>query len=345
MKAKRNTITRKMSLRDYINLAHYFETGEKERDLSALDPTALAVVELRKMRLTKEEKDQMDEFLERYPLGISADALIDAAPKIGCSLVDVTASKFKAIPAPVSAAKDEPKMMIGVEAEPSRPSTFPHWVKDSNQPIEPSNINLAEIARIVEEGEMTGDEMKALTMDLSGKEWPEKIMAMEPSMFDEEMDYRYKYATTVLDIIDFAAQKRSRYLEIMNETPPTDEENAERYLSYILGICHTMTKPDAEKMLVDIDAVTSVEGNKIVFDNDEDKTFEYEKVEDMEHDFMTLVYRNKIDRNTQVDIFNKKTSASKIAQKFYKKFPHGVSEDKKFYHTRKEALEDGALQI
>lgn len=342
---KKNTIRKKISNRDYANLLYYFETGEFEADLSEYSSQTLGHTEVRVMRLTQEEKSKMDEFFKNKPVGSSFATFLDTLPKETGGFQGVSVTPQPNTSTRVEQTQPEPEMMIGAEAEPHKPSVFPHWVKDPSKKLEPSNIDLAEIARIVEEGEMTGEEMKAITMDLSGKEWPERILAMEPALFEEEMDYRYKYAVSVLDVIDFAFQKRSRYLAIMNETPPTEEENADRYLTYIIGVCHTMTKPDAEKMLVDIDAVTTIEGNKIVFDNDDEKTFEYEKAEDMEHDFMTLIYRRKIDKDVQVDIFNKKTSASKIAQKFYKKFPHGVSEDKKFYHSRKEAFEDGALEI
>ena len=346
-KIKRYTITRRMSLRDYINLAHFFETGERERDLSTIDPAALAVVELRKMRLTQEEKELMDEFLVKFPLGVSADALMDAAPKIGSPLIDSTASQFNSPQKTPTATQTMDAFSEDgkVEVEPPKITNFPHWIKDKTKKIEASNIDLAELARVVEDGEMTSDEMKALVLSLGTPDWPERVLAMHPSEFEDEMDYRYNYAVSVMDVIDFAAQRYSRYMAIMNEVPPTEEENAERYLDYILALHHTMTNKDAEKAIWDMEEVTYIADNKIVFDNEDEKTFEYESAEDMEKDFLCLVYRRKMSKDSQVDIFGKKTTAAKIAQRYYKKFPHGISEDKQFYHSRKEAFEDGAITV
>lgn len=345
MKEKRNTIRKKMSNRDYANLLFYFETGEFEADLSEYDSQTLAYTEVRVMRLSAEEKGKMDEFFKNKPTGSSFKSFLDTMPKAAIfSGASVTAPVLSSPPTAtqtMDAFSEDGK----VEVEPPKITNFPHWIKDKTKKIDASNINLAELARVVEDGEMTSDEMKALVLSLGTPDWPERVLAMHPSEFEEEMDYRYNYAVSVLDVIDFAAQKYSRYMAIMNEVPPTEEENAERYLDYILALNHTMTNKDAEKAIWDMEEVTYIAENKIVFDNEDEKTFEYEKSEDMEKDFLCLVYRRKMDKDSQVDIFGKKTTAAKIAQRYYKKFPHGISEDKKFYHSRKEAFEDGAITV
>ena len=82
MKTKRNTIRKKMSLREYVNLINYFKTGEHELDLSEYDPECLSVIKLRAMRLSPEEKDKMDIFFRDMPLGVSAQSIMDTIPKI-----------------------------------------------------------------------------------------------------------------------------------------------------------------------------------------------------------------------------------------------------------------------
>ena len=345
--SKKNTIRKKISNRDYANLLYYFETGEFEADLSEYSSQTLGHTEVRVMRLTPEEKLKMDEFFKNKPVGSSFATFLDTLPK-------ETAFSGSNVPIPIPTAAPVATQTMDafsedgkVEAETAQPNitNYPHWIKDKTKKIQASNINLAELARVVEDGEMTDDEMKALVLSMGTPDWPERVLAMHPSEFEEEMDYRYNYAVSVMDVIDFAAQKYARYMAIMNEVPPTEEENAERYLDYIIKLQYGLKNEDAQKVVSDIEEVTYIAENKIVFDNEDDKTFEYENAEDMEHDFLCLVNRGKLGKDSQVDIFGKKTTAIKIAQRYYKKFPHGISEDKKFYHSRKEAFEDGAITI
>lgn len=78
---KKITYRKKMSVRDYINLANYFETGEFEMDLSDYDPSALSEVKEYALRLTKTEKKKMDTFFGRFVLGKSVASIIDTIPK------------------------------------------------------------------------------------------------------------------------------------------------------------------------------------------------------------------------------------------------------------------------
>lgn len=79
---KKITYRKKMSCRDYLCLACFFETGERNPDLSELDPTALNEVKQYGLRLTKEEKAKMDEFFSQYVFGQSFESLKEATPKI-----------------------------------------------------------------------------------------------------------------------------------------------------------------------------------------------------------------------------------------------------------------------
>lgn len=79
---KKITYRKKMSHRDYLCLAYFFETGERNPDLSGLDPTALSEVKQYGLRLTKEEKAKMDEFFSQYVFGQSFESLKEATPKI-----------------------------------------------------------------------------------------------------------------------------------------------------------------------------------------------------------------------------------------------------------------------
>ena len=317
MKAKRNTVTKKMSMRDYVNLINFFETGEKEADLSECDPNALAVIELRTMRLTPEEKAKMDEFFRTLPFGVSAQSLIDGIPKIGSVIVPVPKNIPKA-----KLEEDQPEMIVpGVtdnieETSLVRPKNLPHWVKDPSGKLEATNIDVAEIARIVEEGEQTFEEMKTELLRLGGTEHPERLLAKHPSDFEEALGDRYTYAASLLDVIEFAAKKHARYVEIMTEEPPSEEENFDRYFTYVLSTASIPKHPNAYAMARDAEEVTSFSDNKIVFDNSEETTLEYEDASIMEHDLLHLVYRNKVGKETQVDIFGKKISANSFSFSF-----------------------------
>ena len=79
---KKITYRKKMSHRDYLCLAYFFETGDRNPDLSGLDPAALSEVKQYGLRLTKEEKVKMDEFFSQYVFGQSFESLKEATPKI-----------------------------------------------------------------------------------------------------------------------------------------------------------------------------------------------------------------------------------------------------------------------
>lgn len=79
---KKFTITMKMSLRDYAKLAYYLETGDFfEPDFSQCDKNALKEVKKYTMRVTQETKEQINKFFDRFPLGISADSILDSIPR------------------------------------------------------------------------------------------------------------------------------------------------------------------------------------------------------------------------------------------------------------------------
>lgn len=341
---KKNTVRRKMSMRDYVTFINFIETGEREIDLSDCEPNALDKTAIRVMYLTSEQKAELPNFVSDYGRGVTVKKLLESIPKVGLG-------QFVQVPSVAAPIKkdvvvDQPEMIIeGIPVEPVRPKNLPHWVKDPLGKLEPDNIDVAEIARIVEEGEQSFDEMKDALLKLGTPDHPERMLAAHPNEFEETLGDRYTYAVSLLDVIEFAAKKRAKYVEIMTEAPPSEEENFERYFTYVLSTASIPKHPDAYGMVRDAEEVTSFSDNKIVFDNNDETVLEYEDAATMEHDLLHLGYRKKIDNETQVDIFGKKTSILKIVQKLYKKYPHGLSEDKKFYYTRREAFEDGALEL
>jgi hypothetical protein len=270
---KKQTITRKTSLRDFINLAYFLETGEMEADLSECDPAALAVIEKRSIRVTPEQKVKVDEFFNEFPLGFSYSSLIDKVPKIGVGQF-IQVPKV-ATPINNEVEVDQPEMILPGEVQSLvRPKNLPHWVKDPLGKLEPDNIDVAEIARIVEEGEQSLEEMKEQLLKLGTPDHPEKMLAAHPNEFEETLGDRYTYAVTLLDVIEFASKKREKYVAIMTEAPPSEEENFERYFTYVLSTASIPKHPDAYGMVRDAETVTSFSDNKIVFDNNDETVLE-----------------------------------------------------------------------
>lgn len=81
-KVKKNTVRRKMSLREYITFAHFLETGEREIDLSQCLPSALNKREVRVMYLSKEQREELDSFINEPIFSQTVDEMIAALPKI-----------------------------------------------------------------------------------------------------------------------------------------------------------------------------------------------------------------------------------------------------------------------
>lgn len=342
MAEKRNTVRKKMSNRDYANLLYYFETGEFEADLSEYDSATLAHTEIRVMRLSVEEKKKMDDFFKNKPAGSSFKAFLDTMPK-ATGYFQGVAVKPSVEPKVTQPEDDEPEMLL--PGEQPKLKNLPHWIKDHAAKIDPSNIDAAEIVRMLEAGEETLDKMRETLLSMGGSDHPERLLAADPTMFEESLDDRYRYSVVFDDVLEIAVKKYANYVQIMTEEPPSEEENFDRYLTYVLSNACPAKHADMYKLSSNADEVTSIAGNKIVFDNNDETVLEYENYEDMENDFLNLVYSNKVGKDVQVEIFNKKLTAIKIAQKLYKKYPHGTPDGKKFYHTRKEAFEDGALEL
>lgn len=83
---KKVTITRKMSLREYVSLLWLFENPDKvdtnERlDLSEYDDNALSVVDKYTFRVTPEQKEICDKFFSRFVGGVSVASILGKIKK------------------------------------------------------------------------------------------------------------------------------------------------------------------------------------------------------------------------------------------------------------------------
>lgn len=354
---KRNTIRKRMSLREYVNLMNYFKTGELEMDLSDYEPSALSKVTVRAMRFNAEEKAKMDMFFSNNPFGVSVQSVLDTIPKVKVQPVIQNASYSNAVvlhspanvtQAPIVVTQQE---MPSVQVADTGASTTEEligvndmpWLVDKAGKIEPGNIDMTIMVDMIEQGYTT----EAKIIEQLGVD-PEKILGEEPHKFVSTIDikHRYSFCMGLYDTLMEATKVRGIIDTIMTEEEPSEEEQFERYSKYFFG-CHGIRdiNKDLFKDIMVIGKITSVDNDKIVPDDDAEDAYVYDDGDKMHHDIMFLAGQNKIDIDMPLNVLGKKSTVRKIVNSAYKKFPNGLPDHGKFYHTRKEAYEDGALKL
>jgi len=343
---KKVTVRKKMTIRDYANLAHYLETGEFEADLSNCDGVVLSRIETKTMRLNKKDKAKMDKFFGRYALGISAQSIIDSIPKIKNLPAPSNIVSQVSGPTPIIPVLATPQVDIEAPIIPTLATdmqvaqTYP-WIIDPFSEIEPSNIDISIVISMAEAGQLTESDFEK-SFDIQ-----KKSIVIQP--FEEfshstllKECYTSTPGTSIYLLIEQAENAYQKYSSIVTEEAISEEEQAERYKNYILE-CHSGTViNDMLSEMYMLDETFKVLDKKIIAD-DEFHIYEYNNASDMQNDVLFLAYAKKIEHDDLLNIFGKKTTVNKIVQKFYKKYPNGLVGKRKFYHTSREALDDGAI--
>lgn len=348
---KKVTIRKKMTIRDYANLAHYLETGEFEADLSNCDVAVLSRVEIKTMRLTKQDKAKVDKFFGRYALGVSAQSIIDSIPKIKTL---PTAIKQVAVPAPVATPVVIPAAVPVLNQDIPIPpvladedngisnQTYP-WIVDPFSEIEPGNIDISIVLNMAENGQLTEAAFEN-SFDSSKKSIV--IQPFEKFYCSEELKeiYTSTPGTSVYLLVEQAERVFEKYSSIIEEEVLSEQEQMERYKNYVLECYSSKVNNDMLLEMYILDESHKASNKKIVSD-DECHVYDYDNADDMENDVLFLASVGKIEHDAPLNIFGKKTTINKIAQKLYKKYPNGLPGKRKFYHTSREALDDGAINL
>jgi len=345
---KRNTVRKKMSLREYINLMNYFQTGELEMDFSECDPTALSKTSVRVMRFNSDEKLKMDKFFNNNPFGVSIQSILDTVPKIKkqespiamsrpaiVSQEDPSAHKAAVITKDTAHAAEE----IDVKNQDTP------WLVDPNGKIEASNIDARVVIDIIKENGAPFEKIAEFFID---RDTSKDILLSDIDAFYTSGLIETKYTagdSTMLNVMNVADKDYNRYQTIMNEPELTEEEQFERYSSYIYGLSYEKATAKIKDDIYSIDEVTSVSGDKIIADDDPEDFYIYEDAAQMKNDLIFLAYNKKFSPDKLVDIFGKKTSVNKKIKSLYTKYPSGMPGEGKFYHSQREAYEDGAIKI
>lgn len=354
---KRNTVRKKMSMRDYVNLMNYFKTGELEMDLSEYETTALSKVEVRVMRFNSAEKAKMDKFFAGNPFGMSVQSALDSLPKKKViapkpeSKVQVVYQQAPTVDAPTISAPIAAKAnwLAPAADEHPRPEGYvcpdTSFYVDANliKPNVADNINLNTVIDLISDDILTEDDFwyqfGADMYDIRG---------IHPSefVFDESvLPPSFSGMNWFNEIFSRCDARKEQYKDVMNEPEPTEDDKFNRFKGHAKAILgYSIKHPTLSGWASVIDSIEKIDNNKIFIEEEADKVCEYDSVDELEHDMIYLSNQGFIEDETMYNVFGKKTSVDKIIKKLYKKYPKGMGNEK-LYYSRREAYLDGALKI
>lgn len=309
------TYNKKMSMRDYANLAYFLETGEFEMDLSDCDPAALKEVKQFSLRVTKEQKQQIDKFFNRFILGQSAMSIKDMIPKIkrmpGQNVPSVqTVAATPTIPAPA------------VPSAPKAPAVEQPIVADINEPVMPVATSYPvytdeerwQIAEIIDkqanpdlsEGNIDRslypfikDWNKPLDIDnfdsalcmkmaedakidvvevgvLAGMKY-RKLLSLSPSAFPD-MPERYKGFPELATAIMQATDLGHKKRAILNEPDLSEDELIDKFYHYLDRRLEIVNVEGKERVSAFMDIIYKVANDTIYFKTTDEDCEEFEEI-------------------------------------------------------------------
>jgi hypothetical protein len=357
----KTTITKKMTLKDYIILAWTFEhPGEEMVDLSCYEARDLAVQDKRSMRLTDKQKEYFNDYFNKFVVVGGIDTLIGGLkktpqpktePKVQVIYQQTQQAPAVEIPRVDSVVASTNKLGGEAEEHP-RPDNYvcpdSSFYVDPTLPLselnKPDNIDLNIIIDLVFDGVLCEDDF----WYQFGQEYY-KIRQAHPSTFVFDttgLSPAFTIMNYFVDIFDAIENKKRRINSIMNQADPTDEERFDRYKQHI-KVKHGLIPKNKvlEEWAAIIESVEDISGNKIVIEEQTGKICEYDNADDMELDLIWLSKGGSIQDDTIYDVFGKKVSVDKIIKKIQRKYPDGLDKDSKLYYSEKEAYLDGALVV
>lgn len=325
--SKKITVRKKMSMREYVNLISFLETGDRDLDLSEYDESVLAVVEVKVLRLTQKDKERMDEFFNAFALGVSLKSVLDSLPK-----------KNSEAPAPAAQPAAKAKVPIKKDLDVVETPEGKKLNIDYNADI--ADFDYVTLVESVQSGTLTAQE--AIDNLGDNKNAQRLLLIPVPQEVKDMHASLYKGSTDMFFALQDAEGLHKRILAILNEPEPTQEEIFGRYKGkYLSKFYQAKNEETNNYRIISEEKVESISGNTIVFD--ELSVVEYDNADDLEYDVMHLVKHGKLDYDATVDVFGKKISAKKIVTAAFKKNPKEIHGER-FFATRKEAFEAGELQ-
>lgn len=324
IKMAKITIKKKMTTRDFLNLVYFFETGEREADLSGMDPSALCKEEIRVMRLTPQQKEKMDDFLSGIPFGLSFKALADSIPRVNNS------GQVLASPTPANVVAASKKTEIQAQSKP---------IKSVD------DVDIKGFLDMVEAGEMNDEGVFIMLREMYGEQGSDILSRpVHPDIKNSRAAYRecpdiYNLFVTAFNIV------APRIKQIMTEPEPSKQETLDRYKNHVLYAKQKCGSKGVQNRVFSCDGVESVTDNKIIFDSELDWVVEYDNEQQMKDDLLFLASYNKFELDREVTIFGKNTTCLKIIEQIYKKNPNGMADSGPFFASAKEAFLAGALDI
>lgn len=314
-KEEKITIKKKMSNRDFISLAYYLEDKEIP-SFEGKDATYLAKVETRYMRVTREGKEKIDKFLNRFILGVSADALFDEIPCIKKPFVPPSQQVMvqQPIPTPQQVPQQVPQIQTPQPAadidsilvnlsdddkwewaksdrqrdvdcdqdKQTSPKDFP-FVIDYSKPIDTKNIDFDMMFYMLEHGKIGQKEIVALFNTNNAR----RMIDIEPSIVLNGSRFkRYSTKANLYCAMQDAEHVGTKYLNMLDEPEPSLEDTLKRYKNYIAYQTKDVFPRHArfDSCTSEMDLFVGAEGNKLNFSTVVDEEF------DEELDTMQLEY-------------------------------------------------------
>lgn len=302
---KKITYRKKMSHRDYLCLAYFFETGERNPDLSGLDPVALSEVKQYGLRLTKEEKAKMDEFFSQYVFGQSFESLKEATPKIKVKphpVIIQQVAPTQTQPAAVSGDPYNSKPPIPDNEETKSTKVYPVYTNDErwelaeqlereaidkySEPFD-ENVDRTDFYFVKDCNKPVNDltnfePMLALKMIFDGKVDPSEVAEVAGAkgswifstpcteMNGIHPDFKKRYSQLTPAMLEMQ-QLGIQYRMIMSEDEPADPEK--KFVDYALRLGRELDEVKA-KEIKDlqnsfIDKIDTVKGDTIYLVSDD----------------------------------------------------------------------------
>ena len=325
IKPKKTTVTKFMSVRDYLCVCWVFENLEAYNmgemvDLSDCDENELAKSQKFKFRLTKEQKEIFDGFFGKFVTGRSFASILDTIKKKGSHPGPVTHTNTKkCINAPV--LDDDTRLMLEqLDRQPQQKAgsfaDYP-FILDPNDDLSADNIDLPMMLRMVEQGKVSVDELQ----NLVGVKY-NKIFSLSPASF-KNVEGDYADEDSVANCLIEAKRRWELYQEVKDEPEPDKKDTLERFYQYLKNNLVLANAKDIENMETFMDRIIDVNNDTIYFcsdDGDEqiNDSVHYPNSEALQNDLIKICDRFNFSRDKSIDIFGVKNTINKIVAKYYK---------------------------
>lgn len=373
---RRTTITKKMTLREYLTVCWMFENVEQYKnglrvDLSDCDDIELSKEGKYSFRLTAEQKVMFDEFFNRFVTGKSFAAILGMVKKKGkmpisnivstpvdnspISQVDngeflkrkpgtPNTESSPCVNAPVPTEEQRWEMLKQDRIPLKKAASYDEYpfIINPNEEFSVENTDIVILLKMFEQGKIDVHEMQEIT-GLKYNRFYSLPISVFPALPDE-----YRNEVDVGNCLIAAGEKYKKVKDIFEEPAPPENETLGRYRNYLSNYLSVVEAEQLKEASTFMDRIATVNGLEIIFETADDDEYEtytikYNNAAQLKNDLICIHEKYKLDWEKPIDVGGKKTSVYKIVKEFYKKYPNGFNGE--FFATRKEAYLAGKLEV